>query len=474
MSRTQAAVTPNASAPATTATVTPLRAPGRWHDPLGLICAEAPDQSSRIVLRALVVLMAILLLWAAFGQVDIIVSAEGKLAPQTLIKIVQPAEGGVVRKLLVTEGDVVKAGQMLVQLDTTLARADYQAVASDLAMQRLQERRLEAALHNQPMRAQGGDDPQSYAQVERQDSAHRAAYRDNLEQEKSLLQKAEYDLRSAREVQVKLEQSLPVYREVAASLGNLAKDGYVTAHAAADKNREMGDKEKDLSAQQAAVAAAQASVAAQARKVIQIQSSYQSALQTELAEVRAKISQLQPTLDKSHYKENVMTLFAPQDGVVKALSTTTVGSVVQPGAVLITLVPVAEPLFADVLIKNEDIAFVQAGQKVRLKLAAYPFQRYGMLDGTVLQVGADATEAGRNGAGINDTQAAEPGSAALPSTYRARVQLNSQSLLSPQGRHLALNPGMQLVAEFNQGQRSVLEYLLSPIQKTIQEAGRER
>jgi hemolysin D len=151
---------------------------------------------------------------------------------------------------------------------------------------------------------------------------------------------------------------------------------------------------------------------------------------------------------------------------VKDLATTTEGAVVQPSSVLLTLVPQGEPLFADVMIRNEDIGFVQPGQSAQVKLAAFPFQKYGLLQGKVIHVSADATE-----------QAAQQGSggAAAQAIFKARIQLAQQHLNSPTtGQRLAAGAGMQITAEIHQGRRTVLEYLLSPVSKATQEAGRER
>jgi len=150
---------------------------------------------------------------------------------------------------------------------------------------------------------------------------------------------------------------------------------------------------------------------------------------------------------------------------------------VQPGTVVLTLVPHGEQLFADVNIKNEDAGFVQIGQRAQVKMAAYPFQKYGMLSGKVIHVSADATEITRSNAGGTESNGGRPEDPALPptvATYKARIQLDRQTLRDPQGRLLHIAPGMQIVAEVNQGRRSVLEYLLSPVQKALSEAGRER
>ncbi len=161
----------------------------------------------------------------------------------------------------------------------------------------------------------------------------------------------------------------------------------------------------------------------------------------------------------------MLELKATEDGTVKDMATYTPGAVVQPGAVLLNLVPRNELLFAEVAIHNEDVGFVAPGQSVKVKLQAYPFQKYGMLEGTVELVSADSS--------ANDPQKA----AALgqnPQSYKARVLLASQELRASNGEVLKLAPGMVVQAEIHQGQRTVLEYLLSPVQKVAQEAGRER
>ena len=458
----------------TTAKIIPLRPPSRWHDPLHLIQTGAPSQVGRIVLWSVSVLVLILIVWASIGQLDIIASAEGKLAPQTLVKIVQPAEAGVVQQLLVNEGDVVKAGQVLARLDTTLAKADQAGLSNDLATQQMQVRRIEAELNDQPMLQRAGDDPQRFAQVHSQYRAHRSAFQDGLEQEKNLLAKAEHERKSAAAIVAKLEQTLPTYQKSANAYTDLAKEGFVSTNAAADKEREVIEKTKDLEAQRSTVAALTATIAAQNKKISQIKSNYQSELQRELADLRAKIQQLQPTLDKSNYKAGLMELKAPQDGTIKDLATTTQGAVVQPGTVMMTLVPAGEQLFADVAVKNEDVGFVRVGQGARIKLVAYPFQRYGMLTGKVIHVSADATESGKANAASSNPNANDGSQSLTVATYKARIQLDKQALTDAQGKLRTLTPGMQVIAEINQGKQTVMEYLLSPVKKVVQEAGHER
>jgi len=165
----------------------------------------------------------------------------------------------------------------------------------------------------------------------------------------------------------------------------------------------------------------------------------------------------------------LLELRAPQSGIVKDIATHTIGTVVSPGTVLLSIVPENEPLVAEIMIRNDDVGFVYPHQKVKVKLAAYPFAEYGMLDGEVTRIQADSD---------SDTQSqtkdqSKDKQQAPPSVYKAIVQLSGQ-VLEAEGKKLKLVPGMQVVAEINQGNRTVMEYLLSPVRKTLFESGRER
>lgn len=171
-------------------------------------------------------------------------------------------------------------------------------------------------------------------------------------------------------------------------------------------------------------------------------------------------------LARQTQRQQWLELKAPQEGIVKDLASHTPGTVTSPGMILMTLVPVQDPLRAEVAIDNQDVGFVHVGQRVKLKLAPYLFQKYGMLDGEVTLVSADASESPGQ---------ANPRSAPGQKTaaYRAMIRLDRQSLLSDGVAH-ALVSGMQVTAEIHLGTRTVLEYLLSPVQKAFHEAAMER
>lgn len=424
-----------------------------------------PSGLPRVLLWLVATLIGALLLWANLAQLDIIAAADGRLVPLTFTKVVQPAEAGVVAEILVKEGDAVKAGQLLMRLDSRMSRADTQALSGEVGLRRATLRRIEAELADRPFTLGRGDAAAFNAQIEAQFRARRQAYLDSLAQETESLNKARADLLAAQQVQDKLTQTLPSYRQAAEAYRKLVQEGFVGELPAAEKAREAIEKEQDLRAQSAAVTSLNASIAHSEKRIASLRSQYRSQLENERVDTLALLNRSGQELEKSTIKAGLLDIRAPTAGIVKDLATTTQGAVVAAGALLMNIVPQDEPLQAEVLLNNEDVGFVALGQPVKIKIAAYPFQKYGLLDGTVALISADAA----------DIRQQQQRGQAPALSYRAIVQLDSPRLASAAtGQSLALNAGMLVSAEIHQGRRSVLEYLLSPVKKVGQEAGRER
>ena len=423
-----------------------------------------PARMPRALGATLVSLVALLLLWASFAQLDVIASAEGRLVPLTFTKVVQPAEAGVVTEILVRDGSQVAEGQVLLRLDPRLSNADTWALGKDVALRRLTLRRIEAELSDQTFLPARGEPAELYRQVEAQFRARRQAFLDAVAQENENLNKAHADLSAAQQVLAKLTQTLPSYQQSADAYRKLVEQGFVGELAAAEKNRDLVEKEQDLKTQAANVKSLSASIAQSEGRIASVRSQYRSQLENERIDTLALLNRSGQDLEKSNVKAGQLEIRAPNAGVVKDLATTSRGAVVAAGALLMNIVPIDEPVQAEVLLKNEDVGFVAVGQVAKVKVAAYPFQKYGMLDGKIIFVSADSADP-------KQQQAGQPPSL----TYRAIVQLDTMTMASATtGEKLMLNPGMLVTAEIHQGQRSVLEYLLSPVKKVGQEAARER
>lgn len=419
------------------------------------------------------VLFIILLVWAFIGQLNIIASAEGRLVPETYVKIVQPADAGIVQQILVSEGEAVRAGQVLMRMDKDIAEADARTIGNDLAARSLQLRRIDAELANRPLSRKPGDAAELYQQIDAQYQDHRRAFEDALEQAGEALQKAQSEYDSAIEVMTKLQQVTPILKQQADAYQDMGKDGYAPQLVVHDKQREYLEKAQDLRAQQSTVASLAAAVNQAKKQIDQITSKYRSDLQNERVEAETQYKKLQQDWIKQAHKSELLELKAPQAGLVKDLATHTIGTVVSPGTVLLSIVPKDEPLVAEVMIKNDDVGFVYPHQKVKLKITPYPFEQYGMLDGEVLRIQADSDNDTQPQSQSSSHDQSKDKSQAQPSIYKAIITIKDQVLATPD-QQLTLVPGMQVVAEINQGSRSVMKFLLSPVTKTLLESGHER
>jgi HlyD family secretion protein len=438
--------------------------------PLLRIRQEPPSPLAGRVLQVLLVLFACLLLWAIFGRLDIVAVATGKLVPQSYLRIVQPLEHGIVKDILVREGEAVRQGQVLMRMDPSLTDADRRVVDNELRLKRLQLRRIDAEMGGAVMARRQDDDAALFAQVEAQHRARRQAHLDAVDMEKATLNKAQQDLKAAQEIESKLKKTVPMYKETADGWAQLAKEGFAGKLLAQERMRLYVESAQDLKAQTETVESLRATIAQASKRLAQITSNYRQQLQGERIETAAQAQRLEEELGKHRHRSELMELRAPQAGIVKDLATHTAGTVAAPGTILTTLVPLDEPLVAEVWVGNDDVGFVRQGQPVKVKLATFQFQKYGMVEGSVRQVSADASE----------NQGAAPASVeigrnrtAMPLTYKTIVEMKAQALMADGARY-ALVPGMQVAAEIHLGSRSVLEYVLSPVSRAFHEAARER
>jgi hemolysin D len=426
-----------------------------------------PARLPRAVMYTVAALFTILVLWAVFGKLNIIASAEGRLVPQTYVKIVQPADAGIVQEILVKEGQKVEAGQVLMRMDTKLAEADATTIGNDLSIRSLQLRRIDAELNGTPLLRKAGDPADLFRQVDAQYRDHRLSYLDALEQAQAALSKAQGEYDSAKDVLAKLEETTPILKQQAEAYADMGKEGYAPQVTVRDKQREYLEKAQDLRAQKSTVASLEAAINQAKKQIDMITSKYRSDLRNERMDAEGQYRKLGQDWAKQEHKNELLELRAPQAGIVNDLATHTVGTVVSPGTVLLSIVPENEPLIAEISVKNDDVGFVYPKQKVKVKLAAYPFEEYGMLDGEVIHIGPDASTPDAQGKDGNTNKQQQP------SIYKAIVALDQQTL-DADGKQHKLVAGMQVVAEINQGRRTVMQYLLSPVTKTFDESGHER
>ena len=421
-----------------------------------------PSSWPRGLLLGLVTLTALLLIWACVAELDVVASSHGRLVPLTYTKIVQPAETGVVLDVLVKDGEFVKANQVLLRLDPQISQSEIASQARDVSIKKLTLQRVEAELDDKAFVPLEGAPPDVAAQVATQYRARRLSFQDAIAQEIEAFNKAKADLVSAEQILSKLQQTVPLYQRTANAYAKLFQEGFVGEVTANEKKREFLEREQDLKAQSAAVGSLQAVIAGVTRRSASIKSNYRSQLENERIDLVTQLNKSSQDLRRSEIRSQLLEIKSPTDGIIKDLSVLSKGSVIQAGVLLLNIVPREEPVQAEIMLSNEDVGFVRVGQAAQIKVATYPFQKYGLMSGKVIYVSADAADPKQQNA------------QQLQLAYRALVELDSQGFKVINGDVLPLSAGMSVIAEVHQGKRTVMEYLLSPIQKVQVEAARER
>lgn len=242
---------------------------------------DEPSVPGRSVLYTLLALVSLLLLWATFGHMDIVAVARGKLVPATYVKIVQPADSGIVKEILITEGQSVKAGQVLMRMDNAIGNADWQSLESEYHLKDLAIRRIDAELAGLPLKRIADDPESTYVQASAQYLANRRALESAIAEEQSSGERAREELEAAEQVKTKLTQTLPHYQYQEKAYQDLAAQGFMSRLMANEKSRDRIAHEQDLRAQEATIQAAKASIRQSQQKIRQIDAEYRMRLQAE-------------------------------------------------------------------------------------------------------------------------------------------------------------------------------------------------
>lgn len=430
--------------------------------PAQLELVETPvHPAPRWTMRVIVVLAVLILLVGIFGRLDIVVSAKGKFLPDQRVKVIQPAMTGVVREILVRDGQRVAAGQLLVRLDTTQAAADTHKASSskidaELAVARATA--LLAAQHDShsPVLARVDGAPEDRMQEAQRlaDGSYRE-YQDRIDSAQAELLKQQAALDSTRQEVAKLKATAPLARQQASSYKSLAADRYVAQSEYLDKEQTALGQEHELGAQQSHARELAAGIAEQRAEIESTKSKFRRDQLDELEKNTQQATQSRDDETKAQTRQALLSLSAPVSGTVQQLSTHTPGGVVTTAQSLMEIVP-DDTLEVEAQLENKDIGFVDVGQPVAVKVEAFPYSRYGFITGVVESVSNDA---------VQDKK--------LGLTFPVRVRL-STNRIHVEKKWITLTPGMEVTADIKTGKRSVAGYFLGPLMESAQESMRER
>ena len=340
--------------------------------PAALSLQETPPHPlPRRLAWLLMALFALSLLWACIGQVDIVAVAPGRIVVSDRTKVIQPLEVSVVREVLVKDGDVVKAGQVLVALDPTMVRADQANVREQYQAALSEELRSAALLQALKLQSAPRLDtaPQSTVDTDSLIQAQLVAeWQDILAKQAKFeaeISRRQSEIATVKETINKLEATLPLSQRREADYQALVGQGFISEHATQDRSRDRIEQERDLATQRARMQEAKAVLRESTQSLQAFVAETRRGLHERHFVASTKRAQLQAETDKMTQREKLTQLISPVDGVVQQLSVHSVGAVVTSAQPLMVIVPTSDDVTAVVNVANLDIGFVNPGQEPR-------------------------------------------------------------------------------------------------------------
>ncbi|MFD2265422.1 HlyD family type I secretion periplasmic adaptor subunit [Lacibacterium aquatile] len=399
--------------------------------------------------------------WGWFGKMDVVASATGQIVPTGQIKQVQASEPAVVKAIHVTEGQRVKAGDLLVEFDPTPAEADLEAAETESHLAALDIARLTALIEKPEAPDAAFIPPAGTAPAAeilqrsliRARAAEQIAKRRNAEAE---IAKRSAEASAYGAEATKIEAILPLLERRVSARRTLLDRQAGSEMAFLELQQQQIEQAREVPVRRQRQREAEANADAARATLAQVEAEYERSLNTELAEALRKRQAADLAATKARRRLDLTRLTAPVDGTVQQLVLATVGGVVTAAQPLMALIPSGTALEVRAQLPNKDIGFVKAGQPVKVKIESFTFTKYGLLTGTVTGLSADAVKDEKQGL-----------------VYTARIALDSDRM-TIDGQSQRLTPGMAVTAEIVTGERRLIEYVLTPVLRAVNEAGRER
>ena len=451
--------------------------------PAALEIVETPAPPvGRAIAVTIALFFTIAIVWASWGRVDIIATAQGRIVPAGKVKIVQASDAGIVRAIRVQDGDQVHAGDLLVQLDPTTTGADRERLGSDLKQAQL-DVAIFSALKDEidngqrmpqflsPKNATLGEVQVARAAMVAR-SSEEAFKLSSLDQQ--IAQKRAEFAEVAATIE-KLSATIPVLEEKEKLRLELLETQYGVRVAYLDAKQQLLEAQHEREVQTQKRAEVEAAERALQQQRDQVRSQYAADVLAKLVEAQQKAAELTQEVIKADHKTSETEVKSPIDGTVQQLAIHTLGGVVTTAEQLMVIVPNDRELVIEALLPNRDVGFVHVGQEVELKVETFDFTRYGLLHGRVVNVSRDAVVqgAGSDSASRDSANGKSDQDRAASPGYIARIQPDKTSIMVD-GQEQELGPGMAITAEIRTGERTVMDYLMSPLVREAQSGLRER
>lgn len=429
---------------------------------------EMPTKISRIGFISLVTLITIFVVWASFAEIDEITKGNGKIIPSGKIQKIQSLDGGIIKDILVKEGQVIKKGAPLLQVDTTRFQATLEESLQNYLSLLAVQTRLQAEVDFDIRK----NVPKIVFDKKIQDDASRY---DLVEQ--TLFFTRVTELKSSiRVLQNQLDQKIQEKKEIESTIKNLTRNlAFIEEQRKTIKKlvrrkikskyellnveKEYNQTRGDLDTAKLSISRSKLAIKEAQNRMGEKIDTFKSESASELNKVISEINKFQAKLVSDEDKVAKTIIKSPVDGIIKQINLNTIGGVIQSGVDIIEIVPITENLLVEAKIDPKDIAFINPSQKSVIKLTAYDFSIYGGLKGKIVQISADS---------IVDKNSKDG-----KSFYRVVLETN-KNYLERNGQRLPIIPGMVADVDIITGKKTVADFILKPVLKVKQNAFTER
>lgn len=418
------------------------------------------------------------LIWSWVGHVDTFAIVQGRLIPRGKVQVIESLVTGTVRMIHAQSGDVVQAGQLLVELDPTEHTAERTKLSNGLSLAELTRARLrsmiaavDAGQASTPVDFEvpdnASDELIALQKLRMRQSlaafmAEQSSLGADIEQKKVELEKGDHTLEERRQLASLTLDRRTLFQELE-NRGVGIRSNTIDARQSEQEQRVL------IASEEGRLAELRASVLSLEARRTERRHAYVDGLVEELVDAERTAEMLKQELAKAELLVRATTLRAPVSGTVQQLDINTVGEVVQSAQQLMIVVPTGTELEIEAMLQNKDKGFVREGQEARVKVDAFPFTQYGTLTGHVRQISNDATPFQVSTGDARDLLTASSG----PLVFPIRIRL-SNSVIRSSGQNVQLTPGYAVTAEIKTGSKQIIEYLLDPILEAKDESFHER
>ena len=421
-----------------------------------VVMSRARTQRAQLIVRAAVIVLLLLILWACFAHVEEVTRGDGKVIPSRQLQIVQSLDGGVVSEILVQEGQVVEAGQLLLKIDETRATSGVRESAAQGFALRARQARLRALAEGAAFKPPASSNPVEGRILDEERNLYetrRSELGTMIAINQQQLQQRQQELSEMRARKSAAERGLDLGQQELAKTKPLLATGAVSEVDILRLDREVSRSRGEIEQSTAQIARVQAAIGEAQRKIQETELTFRNEARKEMADVMGKLNALNEGAVALADKVDKSQVKSPVRGRIQRLLANTVGGVVQPGKDIVEVVPLDDQLILEAKVQPRDIAFIHPGQDATVKFTAYDFSIYGGLVAKVENISPD-------------TVVDEKGNA----FYLVRVRTTQANF----SEKLPVIPGMTAEVDILTGRKTVMSYLLKPVLKAKAYALRER